>query len=194
MWFQWILALFVRSRRLPRLDLTAVSRMRYRVLPTDVDLLMHMNNGRYLSYMDLGRVDLTERTGLSRALTSHGIHAVVASNTMSYRKSLNLFQAFTLESRLIGTDERAFYIEQRFVVNGEIYARGVVRGRLIQKDAGALKTTDLKAVTGHDWTAWEVDPEIAQWAEQFRLPPRMAEAPSVWPAPSKSAPSSSPRR
>lgn len=186
MWLQWILAVFFRSRRLPRLDLTAVSRMKYRVLPTDIDFLMHMNNGRYLSYMDFGRVDLTQRTGLSKVLREHDIYAVVGANTMTYRKSLNLWQSFTIESRLIGTDERSFYIEQRFVVGDEVYARGIVRGRLIRKGKGSIKVAELDAITGQAWSAWRVDPSIEGWAEQFKLPPTKADAPSVWEEPSPS--------
>lgn len=188
MWFQWLLAVFFRSRRKSSLDFSEVSRMRYRVLPTDVDFLLHMNNGRYLSYMDFGRVDLTARTGLQDVFTPHGIYAVVASNTMTYRKSLNLFQAFTIESRLLGTDERNFYIEQRFVVHGEIYAQGIVRGRLIKKGAGTIKVAELDEITGHHWSGWRVDPDILAWAEHFKLPPSKAKAPSVWPEPSVEAP------
>lgn len=180
MWLQWILGLFFRSKRGARLDLDAVSRISFRVWPTDIDLLMHMNNGRYLSYMDLGRVDLTERTGLAKTLSEHGIHAVVGAQTITYRKSLQLFQRFAVESRLIGNDDRAFYVEQRFVVRGEVYARAIVRGRLISKTKGTLKVADLESVTGHAWTKWVVAPEIAAWAEQFKLPATKADAPSTW--------------
>lgn len=34
------------------------------VMPMDLDVLMHMNNGKYFSLMDLGRVDLMIRTRL----------------------------------------------------------------------------------------------------------------------------------
>ncbi|MDC0434241.1 thioesterase family protein [bacterium] len=34
------------------------------VLPNDLDLTMHMNNGRYLTICDFNRVDLFVRSGL----------------------------------------------------------------------------------------------------------------------------------
>ena len=40
-----------------------------RVLPNDLDLLWHMNNGRYLSLMDQGRVDLMVRRACGRSST-----------------------------------------------------------------------------------------------------------------------------
>ena len=47
-----------RLRRRGHLPPTGVSRIRLTTLPTDIDLLRHMNNGRYLSLFDLGRWDL----------------------------------------------------------------------------------------------------------------------------------------
>ena len=38
------------------------------VLPNDLDTNLHMNNGRYLTLMDLGRLDLFVRSGLLAAL------------------------------------------------------------------------------------------------------------------------------
>jgi acyl-ACP thioesterase len=35
----------------------------FRVLPNDLDLLLHMNNGRYFSIMDAARVDMMVRSG-----------------------------------------------------------------------------------------------------------------------------------
>ena len=37
----------------------------FRVAPTDLDVLGHMNNGRYASLFDLGRFDLLVRTGIA---------------------------------------------------------------------------------------------------------------------------------
>ena len=51
-----------RARRGERLDTWDVGRIRLRVLPTDLDVLGHMNNGVYLSIFDLGRFDLLDGT------------------------------------------------------------------------------------------------------------------------------------
>ena len=61
----------------------------FRVLPTDLDVNGHMNNGRYLSISDLGRFDMLSRGGLWRELMRRGWYPVIASSTISYRKSLN---------------------------------------------------------------------------------------------------------
>ena len=55
-------ALF-RRRNIAALE-TAV--LEFRVLPNDLDPNWHMNNGRYLTIMDLGRFDMTLHSGLIR--------------------------------------------------------------------------------------------------------------------------------
>jgi acyl-CoA thioesterase FadM len=62
-----LLATLIGARRRSPLGPLDESVMTLRVLPTDVDANLHMNNGRYLSIMDLGRFDLTVRNGLLRA-------------------------------------------------------------------------------------------------------------------------------
>ena len=50
-----LLMLLIKLIRKPRLGLLDTSVLILRVLPNDLDMNMHMNNGRYLSIMDLGR-------------------------------------------------------------------------------------------------------------------------------------------
>src|SRR5690606_2180900 len=102
-----------RLRREGPLAPTAVGRVRLTTLPTDIDLLRHMNNGRYLSLFDLGRWDLLVRTGMTDAMRRNGWYAVVASETVTFRKSLELWQRFDVESRLLGHDDKAIYLEHR---------------------------------------------------------------------------------
>ncbi len=60
--FLTLLTLFI-SRRRPRLSIWGESSLPLRVLPTDIDIAMHVNNGMYFSLMDLGRFDLMIRSG-----------------------------------------------------------------------------------------------------------------------------------
>jgi acyl-CoA thioesterase FadM len=63
---------FVLSARRPRADVFDVVRLAFRVLPTDLDIYRHMNNGRYLSIADVARFDMLRRTGLWEMLNRHG--------------------------------------------------------------------------------------------------------------------------
>ncbi len=95
-WVLW------RARRGAALDPTDVSTVRFRVLPNDLDLQGHMNNGVYLSMMDLGRMDLMVRSGVWRELSARGYYPVVASSTITYRRSLDPWESYDLESRIVG--------------------------------------------------------------------------------------------
>src|SRR5689334_3668379 len=57
----------------------------FRVLPNDLDPNWHMNNGRYLTIMDLGRLDLTLHSGLMRAIIKHRWMPVLGGATIRYQ-------------------------------------------------------------------------------------------------------------
>lgn len=159
---------------------TAVSRIRLTTLPTDIDVLRHMNNGRYLSLFDLGRWDLLVRTGLVDAMRRNGWYAVVSSETVTFRKSLELWQRFVVESRLLGHDDKALYLEHRAVVDGEVYARAIIRARMLKRRGGTLSHEELFAAVGRPDDLPDVEPWVHDWAAASALPSTRAAAPSVW--------------
>lgn len=107
----------LRARLLqPRVrDLLAEQRTAGRVLPSDLDLLLHMNNARYLREADVARVVHLTRCGVLGALRELGANTVLAASCARYRRSLHLFEPFEMRTRLLGWDDRAFYLEARFV-------------------------------------------------------------------------------
>ena len=134
-------------RRRGTLEPTAIGRVSVRTLPTDIDLLGHMNNGRYGSLFDLGRFDLLIRTGIWDVFQKQGWYAVVASETITFRKSLELWQRFTVESRLLGHDDKSAYLMHRAVVGGEVYAEMIVRARFLRRSGGLVPHEELFAGT-----------------------------------------------
>src|SRR5438105_6905615 len=93
--FIWILII---SKFQPPTDLFSINSTTFRVLPTDVDVLLHINNGRYFSLMDIARINVMIRSNMMRILQKHKIYGVVASEMMRFKKSIRLFQRFTLTS------------------------------------------------------------------------------------------------
>lgn len=183
MWLQWLLAMTVKSKGKPELGIGDVAKTSFRVLPSDIDFLGHMNNGRYPSYMDLARVDMTNRTGMSDALSKAGIYAVVGQSSMVFRRSLDLWQRFDIETAVLGGDERAIYLQQRFVVDGELHARGVVQGRFIEKGVGTAKiarVVEVLEAAGIQVHLPELDERVAEWARLNALPPARATHASDW--------------
>ncbi|MBN9158851.1 MULTISPECIES: acyl-CoA thioesterase [unclassified Microbacterium] len=169
-----------RARRGRTLAPTAVGRIRLTTLPTDLDILRHMNNGRYLSLFDLGRWDLLIRTGLFDAMKERGWYAVVSSETVTFRKSLELWQRFDIESRFIGHDDKALFMEHRAVVDGEVYARVIVRARMLRRTGGTVSHEEFFGALGRPEDVPGVEDWIHDWAAASALPPTKAPAPSVW--------------
>lgn len=114
---------FVRRR-----ELLEPGRLRFRVWPSDCDLNLHLNNGRYLTFMDLGRLHLIAQIGFLRGLFRRRWSPVLSAAEMNFIRPLNPLQKFDLVTRLLTWDEKYFYIEQRFVANGRLHAVGMVKG------------------------------------------------------------------
>ena len=172
--------LYLRSRRGPKLGVHDVARTPFRVVPSDLDVLGHMNNGVYFSIMDLGRMDLMIRAGVWKKLTDRGFYPVVTKETISFRKSLQPWQRFTVESRIAGYDDKAVFIEQRFVVSGEIFARAFMCGRFLKKTGGTVSMTELADALDVDTSEVTLPAWLTRWAEDMVLPATRAQAPSEW--------------
>lgn len=119
----------------------------FRVWPTDLDMLGHMNNGIYLSIMDVARADLQLRSGYFWRLYRKGVYAVVASEGIRFRRSLKLFQPFRIETVIDGIDDRYFYIRQIFLVGkNDVIAEAVIKGRFIHRGQGPITIAETFGV------------------------------------------------
>ncbi|MFV0373343.1 acyl-CoA thioesterase [Microbacterium sp.] len=182
-WWRTLLTILrarVMLRRRGPVPTRSVGRIRLRTLPTDIDLLRHMNNGRYASLFDLGRFDLLIRTGLWDAMAARGWYAVVATETITFRKSLDLWQRFTVESRLLGHDDKAVYQIHRAVVGGEVYAEMIVRARFLRRSGGVLPMDELFAALGGRDDLPPLPEWVPAWVDGASLPSTKEPAPSVW--------------
>ena len=104
-----------------------------RVLPNDIDLNLHMNNGRYLTICDLTRVDMFIRTGLARTMVHEKWMPVISEHTMKYKKALKLFQKYKLEMEVTDWDERSFQMLHTFLVGDRVVAEGTSLGVIVSK-------------------------------------------------------------
>jgi len=173
------------SRFGPRLGHFDVVRTRFVTSLTDLDILQHMNNGVYLSIMDVARFDLLHRTGIWKVFAQRGWYPVIVAETISFRKSLRLGQRFTVESRILGFDAKAVYVEQRFVRpdadgNPEIYAHGFIRGRFLQRSGGVVAMADLLEAVGVAAETVTVPAWLLEWSDDVAVPATRAPAPSIW--------------
>jgi acyl-CoA thioesterase FadM len=132
-----------------RRSLHEPSRVFVRVWPNDLDLNVHMNNGRYLTLMDLGRMDLMLRTGAMKLWFGQGWQPMVALSTCRHFKALKCFQAFELRTRVLGWDEKWIYFEQRFLRGEQLHALAAVKALMVGPQ-GPVPTQELfKALDFH---------------------------------------------
>ncbi len=131
-----------------RIGLLDSSELKFRVLPTDLDINMHMTNARYLSFMDLGRTDLLLRTGMLPMMRKEKWMPVVGHIDITFRRSLSPFQRFSLKSRLMGWDEKWLYMEQRLESTRGVHSVAIVRGLFLDRN-GSIPTQRLLDYMGY---------------------------------------------
>ncbi|MBC7982470.1 MAG: thioesterase family protein [Candidatus Obscuribacterales bacterium] len=131
----------------PRIDLLGVTRIRLRVWPNDLDLNGHVNNGRYLSLADLGRIDWFVRTGILSLARRNKAFPIVGDAIAKFRRDLKVFQAFEIESRMLGWDEKWGFMEHRFIKDGRVIGVVAIRG-VFKTSEGSLRPGNLLAGLG----------------------------------------------
>jgi acyl-CoA thioesterase FadM len=120
----------------------------FKVLPNDLDVLRHMNNGRYFSIMDLARVDLMARSGLWLQLKQQGWYPVVVHESMIFRKSLKLWDRYSVRTTVLGWDDKHIVMEQSFYRAQVEVARGIVKACMLKKSGGSVNTVELMKLAG----------------------------------------------
>ncbi len=146
-----MLFLLIASFFKPRLLITkAKNSLTLRVLPNDIDLNMHMNNGRYLTICDLNRVDVFIRTGLAKTMLQEKWMPVISEHTMKYKRPLKLFQKYEVCMEIVTWDDRSFQMLHTFIVDGQTVAEGTSRGVIVSKKTGVVPPEQvIKQVTEH---------------------------------------------
>lgn len=180
LWLRLLWAfLSYRSRGPVRIE--DMSSRNFRVWPTDLDIFNHMNNGRFLGLCDLGRFDWLLRSGIWPQLKKRHWYPVVVAETITFRKSLEPYMRFAIENKIIGWDEEAFFVEQRFVANEQIYTKAIVKIRYLVNPRGIVSPAEVIEGLG----GWHgAEPKLPDWVNRWnadtKLPKGKEPAPSVW--------------
>ncbi len=136
--------IFLKKRFLSKTHFSDKTIVNMRVLPTDLDFLWHVNNGVYFSFMDFGRWDMIFRNGVFDAAKKNGWYSVVAGETIKFKKSLELWNKFQIETEIIGYDDKYFFIQQKFVRDGDLMATGLVKVRFLKRKGGTISTQEVR--------------------------------------------------
>ena len=147
----------------PRVDLLTTTRVCLRVWPNDLDINLHVNNGRYLALADIGRLHWFVRTGVLGVARQQKAFPVVGDAIAKFRRDLKPFQTFEIHTRLIGWDHKWGFIEHRFVRNHRVIGVVAIRG-IFKGPGGPLDPGTLLTGLGHTAPS----PELPEWANSFQ--------------------------
>jgi len=157
----WVL---IRAPFRRKLHPLSESVLQMRVMPNDLDLNMHMNNGRYLSLMDLGRVDLLLRSGVLGAMLKLQWQPLVGAVNIRYRLSLLPFAKYRLHTKIVAWDEKWIYIEQRFEQKNRLIARGHIKA-LFRSPQGNVKPEEVFGLLKMNIDPPAIPERVRKWIE-----------------------------
>jgi acyl-CoA thioesterase FadM len=159
--------LLLRYRFQSRLEFTDALARPMRVMPGDLDINGHVNNGRYLTLVDLAIVELFLRSGVLIKAWRQGWRPMIGASMITYRRGLKPFAHYTLRFHLQSWDERWNYFRFDFVHEGNVAAAGFAKGAMVGRN-GWIKNAEGDRRLGIERGAVAHSPALRHWiaAEQ----------------------------
>ncbi|MDZ7910463.1 MAG: thioesterase family protein [Rhodococcus sp. (in: high G+C Gram-positive bacteria)] len=135
---------------------------RFRVQVFDLDIQMHMTNGRYLSVLDASRISYFAKTGLWRQLRRRRWAPVVTAQTITYKRPLLPLQSYRVRTVLVGADSHNLYFEQTFHSGDTDYAMAVVSVRITDQCGQSVSPPEVLTLAAS--VPAELPESIAAWS------------------------------
>jgi acyl-CoA thioesterase FadM len=154
----------LRSRRLPRLQVGDTLERVLRVLPSDIDINGHMNNGRYLTVIDLMLVEYFVRTGFAGVMLKLGWRPMSGGSFVTYRRGLKPLQRYTLRFRLDACDDNWNYMRFEFSADNRVCAAGYMKGAAVGRGR-LVANADSYAALGQPLFAGALPAAVRHWLE-----------------------------
>lgn len=137
------------------------------VLPSDIDPFLHMNNSKYMKEYDMARIKMAGELGFLAAVSQKkGAFLVMAASSIRYRRSMKLFQRFTVHSRLTHWEKDSFYLEQKTITPD-----GFITSVLMTKYAvRGIEMNDILSQcisSPGSLSPPEPSPELSSWIESL---------------------------
>lgn len=139
----WVVLMARRRKVITEDDLS--NEINTTIMPNDLDLNLHVNNGRYMTLCDFNRVDLFVRSGLASIMITNKLAPIVAEHTMTYVKPLKVFNRIKITMQITHWDEKYFYATHTFYRGEKIVAEGTSKSLVVSRKDGRL--TPLQVLT-----------------------------------------------
>ena len=146
LWLRLVWAL-IRAGRLPRIASGVTIERHLRVWPGDLDINGHMNNGRYLTILDLMLVEYFVRSGFARVMLRAGWRPMSGGAVITYRKALMPGQRYRLRFALAAADHAWNFMRFEFLrEDGTLCAAGYMKGAAVARDGLVPNATSYAAM------------------------------------------------
>ena len=150
------------SRFGPRLSFDTESVLGMRIWLGDIDVFAELNNGRHLTLMDLGRIDLGLRSGFLHMLHRQRWGLTVGGASVRFRRRVPPFRKVLLRTKVVGCDERWFYFHQRIEEGATTCSAALVRVGITSRDRLVPVSAVVEAAGLPEW-----DPELPAWVRAW---------------------------
>jgi acyl-CoA thioesterase FadM len=159
---------YLRALFQPKSSMHELTTLEMRVLPNDLDLNRHMNNGRFMTILDLAIVNILVRTRFMRVVRSLGGYIIEGGALITFRQQLTPFAKYRLQLRYLGCNAHWHVFAFVFVNHkGAVAAKGLVKGGAVRKRRGLMQAQHIwqqfKVLYGEEVTP----PELPGYAEDW---------------------------
>ena len=163
-----LLMTWMRARFKPAIRMGDSIALRLRVWPNDLDVNGHMNNGRYMTIVDLALIEYFTRAGFLPVALQRGWRPMLGGSVISFRRGLRPFKGYTLHFAMQCWDERWNYFRFEFRLGEQIMASGYTKGAVVGRD-GIVSSAETRGAMGMALNSPTVPAPIAAWIEADRL-------------------------
>lgn len=136
---------------------------RHYCMPWDVDMFGEMNNGRVLTFTDLGRFPLALRGGLIKVIWRNKWQLAMAGATVRWQRRILPFRRYTMKSAAIGCDDRFIYLHHTIWRHGVCHASVLYRA-CARRGRERVPMAEFLAAMN----VTEELPPLPQWVENWR--------------------------
>ena len=164
-----LLLTVIKALGAPRVRPGEAVELRLCVLPNDLDLNGHMNNGRYLTVVDLALATVFIRSGFARLCFARGWRPMGGGSIVYFRRALTVFQRYTLRFTLAGWDEFWNYCRFEFIRDGQLCATGFVKGAAASRGGGLVRNAEIYGALGYQGASPPLPEDLLAWIAADRL-------------------------
>lgn len=133
-----------------------------RILPSDIDPFMELNNGRTLTLFELGRFASGWQMGMLKTIKAEKWGLTVAGSSVLYRRRVRLFDKVKIKTKTMGRDARFLYVVQTMYRGDQPTSNLLCRVAFTDKN-GIVPTQNVADAMGiPDW-----NPTMPAWIENW---------------------------